>query len=132
MVFGEAGPAVGPFPVAERWHLHWGLLEACGAPVQGEAHAARSISPSCVLFPICFSCINAQAPTVWGQGAVLLPHRSHTPLPGPRCKCGHVGKEEGSRMSCGQHPLGIATSVAVLPSDRLPNLAVRKELAHLL
>lgn len=85
MVFGEAGPAVGPFPTAEGWHLHWGLLKAHGATVQeGETHATRSVSPSCV-FPICLSCINAQAPTVWGQGAVFLPHGLHTPLPGPPC-----------------------------------------------
>ena len=83
MVFGEAGPAVGHFPIAEGWHIHWGLLEARGATVQGEARATRNVSPSCV-FPICLSCINVQTPTVWGQGAVFLPHGLHT-LPCPPC-----------------------------------------------
>lgn len=130
LVFGEARPADGPFPIAKELHLHWGLLEAHGGIVQGETHAARGASPSCV-FPMCFSCINTQAPTAWGQGAVFLPHGLHTLLPGPRMY-GHEGEEEGSRVSCGQHPLGVTTAVALMPTDRLPNLAVRKDLALLL
>lgn len=137
MVFGEAGPAGGPFPIAEGRHLHWGLLEDCGATVQGEARTTRSVSPSCV-FPICLSCINAQAPTVWHQGAVFLPRGLHAWV--AMCSLyvcedrwlGHVGEQEGSRMSCGQYPLGITTSATPLPLDRLANLAVRKEPACLL
>lgn len=44
VVFREAGPAAGPFPLLKGWHLHWELLQAHGA------HTAMSGSPSCV-FP---------------------------------------------------------------------------------
>lgn len=77
MVFAEADLAVCPFPIARGWHLHWTLLEAGGATVQGEAQAIRNVSPSCV-FPICLSCINTQDPTMWDQRFLLASWAAHT------------------------------------------------------